>query len=112
MKWLTGMHPLDEQVKLYCDFCRNNLRKITSFYNKCIEISNSITSEKKALFDETMLLHASIHYYCTLGVLDFEKGYKAYRENNLKEAFIRLGDSASRFCKANRLMRDSEHDVW
>ena len=112
LKWLTGMHPLDEQVSLFADFARNNLKNITDFYNSCIDISNNIIGDEKQLFDETLLLHTAIHYYCTLGVLEFEKGYKKYAEGEYKSAFLALGDGASMFYKANALMRESEQGVW
>lgn len=112
LKWLIGLHPLHEQVKLFTQFSKNNLDNISSFYSRCVEISNSIKGDEKLLFDTTMLLHAAIHYYCIKGIIEFEAGYNEYAENNFKNSFIKFGDSAALFRKANSLMRDSEYGVW
>ena len=112
LKWLVGMHPLEEQVKQFAGLCRNNLDQITAFYDKCIAISNSITGEEKRLFDTTLLLHTAIHYYCTKGVIAFEEGYCECVANNFRDSFMHFGDSAALFKKANELMRESEYEVW
>lgn len=112
LKWLVDEHPLDEQIKLYTNFCRQNLDNITAYYNRCMDISNSLTDDIKQLFDATLLLQASIHYYCTRGVIAFGNGYEKYQNDNLKEAFITFGDSANEFYTADELMRNSEYGVW
>lgn len=112
LRWLIGEHPLDKQIEMYVEFSRKNLDKITEFYNRCIEISNSLDSNLKELFDATLLLQVSIHYYCTLGVIAFGDGYKKYINSEFKEAFIKLGDSAKLFYTANNCMRNSEYGVW
>lgn len=112
LRWLVGEHPLDEQVRLYTDFCRKNLDNITDFYNRCLNISNSLDGDIKKLFDTTLLLQVSIHYYCTRGVIAFGDGYAKYIDGNLKDAFIMFGDSSKEFYAAAKLMRDAEYGLW
>lgn len=112
LRWLVGEHPLNEQIKMYTDFCRQNLDNITAFYNRCTDISNSLDDDIKQLFDTTILLQTAIHYYCTRGVISFGDGYEEYQNSNLKEAFITFGDSSKEFSAADNLMRNSEYGVW
>lgn len=112
LKWLVGDCSLDEQVRLFTDFCRNNIDKINDFYDRCLNISNSLKGSVKKLFDATLFLQTAIHYHCTRGVTAFGDGYEQYRKGNMKEAFMRLGDSAKEFYAADKLMRDSEYGVW
>lgn len=112
LKWLVGEHTLDEQTALYTDFCRKNLDNITEFYNRCLNISNSLYGDIKELFDATLFLQVSIHYYCTRGVIYFGNGYSKYREGSMKDAFVTLGDSSREFYAAAELMRSSEYGVW
>lgn len=112
LTWLIGMHPLDEQVELYSDFCRKNIDNITAFYNRCREISSALDGDVKQLFDATILLQTAIHYHCTRGVISFAKGYAEYRNGDKKEAFISLGSSSEAFYAAADLMRSTEYGVW
>ncbi len=112
VRWLVGDLPLNEQIKSYCSLCRNNLSKIQAFYQQCIDISDSLEGDNKNLFDSTILLHASIHYYCTKGVVLFDDGYTAYINEDFKESFMCFGNSAEQFYKADSVMRDSEYGVW
>lgn len=112
LRWLIGEHPLDKQIEMYADFCRRNFDNINGFYKKCVDISNSLESEMKKLFDATLFLQVSIHYYCTIGVISFADGYKKYIGGNFKSAFMKLGDSAKAFYTADKCMRDSEYGVW
>lgn len=112
VRWLVRDLPLNEQIKSYCSFCRNNLSKIQAFYQQCIDISDSLEGDNKNLFDSTILLHASIHYYCTKGVVLFDDGYTAYINEDFKESFMCFGNSAEQFYKADSVMRDSEYGVW
>ena len=112
LKWLVGEHTLSEQVQLFADFCRKNLDNITSFYNRCLEISDTLNDDEKRLFDATLLLSAAIHYYCTLGTIAFADGYAEYENGNFKTAFIKTGNASEYFDKANAAMRESEYGVW
>lgn len=112
LRWLIGDHALGVQVQLFADFCRKNHDNISTFYNKCIDISNSLEGDLKKLFDATLLLQISIHYYCTIAIMDFGDGYREYEDGNFKEAFMKFGRCVERFSHADKLMRDSEYDVW
>ncbi len=112
LKWLVGECPLDEQVKRYTDLCRKNMEKIAAYYDRCQAISNSLDGDRKKLFDATLFLHVSIHFYCTRGTIAFGNGYARYREGAVKDAFITLGDSAREFDTAAKRMRTSEYGVW
>lgn len=112
LRWLIGEHPLDKQIEMYADFCRRNFDNISSFYKKCVNMSNSLENEMRKLFDATLFLQVSIHYYCTIGVISFADGYKEYIVGNFKSAFMKLGDSAKAFYTADKCMRDSEYGIW
>jgi len=112
LKWLVGDHPLDEQVERYTGLCRKNADNITGFYNRCKAISDSLAGDRKKLFDGTLFLQVSIHYFCNRGVIAFGKGFTQYRKGAVKDAFITLGDSAGEFDTAAKLMRASEYGVW
>ncbi len=112
LKWLTGLKPLAGQVESYTAMCRENLKNISAFYERCVAVGDSLTGRTKQLFDATMLLQASIHYYCMRGVIAFGDGFRAYENENWKEAFMQFGYSAEYFEKANLLLHDSEYDVW
>ena len=112
LNWLVGAHPLSEQARLYTGFYRRNLESITAFYERCSDISGSLSGYIKKLFDATLLLQVSIHYHCTLGVISFGDGYRAYTEGDFKKAFMLLGDSSESFYEADRRMKRSEYGVW
>lgn len=112
LKWLIKECPLDEQVRMYTDFSRRNLDNITDFYKKCTGISNSLKGDMKRLFDATVFMQVSIHYYCTIGVIAFGDGYSEYIKGNYKKAFLKMGDSAKAFYTADNRMRSSEYGVW
>ena len=110
--WITGEIPLDEQIKKYTDLCKNNLDIIGNYYRKCTDISNSLEGREKQLFDATIFLHASIHYYCTKAVADFGVSYKAFLAKDWKRSFMLAGHSAESFEEANTLLRKAEYGVW
>ncbi len=110
--WLTGPAPLAKQVEKYTAMCRDNLDAIGGFYKRCIETERSLSGEVKRLFGATILLQASIHYYCTMGVVTFGDGFREYTDENWKAAFMQFGYSAEYFDKADLLMRDSEYGLW
>ncbi len=113
LNWLLGEGlTLDEQVEKFAAMCKNNLVSISGFYKKCAAVSASLAGEEKRLFDATLFLHASIHYFCTLGVVEFANGYREYAAGNMKEAFMLLGYGAEHFDSANAVMRNSEYGVW
>lgn len=112
LRWLTGEHPLNEQIQLYTDFCRRNVNHINAFYHRCARISDSLNGDIKRLFDATLFLQVSIHYYCANGVVAFGDGFKAYARDDFKRAFIKFGDTAQAFYTADQLMRDAEYGVW
>lgn len=112
LNWLLGPLSLKEQVEKYTDMCKNNLENMSGFYKKCVDVSNALDGDLKRLFDSTMLLQASIHYYCERGAAEFGSGFCEYDKGNMKEAFMLFGCSAEYFDSANALMRDSEYGVW
>ncbi len=113
LNWLWGeQYPLDVQMQKLADMCRDNLENIEKFYNKCKAVSETLSGDVKQLFDATLLLHTSIHYYCTKGVIMLGKGYKTFTEKNYKKAFMQTGYAAELFRTANSIMRGSEYGVW
>ena len=110
--WLVGNRPLYQQIQAYADLCRNNLDKISAFYEECRYLSDELTGSEKTLFDATLLLHASIHYFCTMGVTAFGDGFKRYEEQDMLDAFMLFGKSAELFARAAGLLRESEYGVW
>lgn len=113
LNWLLGSGvSLDKQVERFADYFRNNLENIEGFCNKCANISESLPNSIKPLFNSTIFMQTAIHYYCTMGVILFADGFRAYRDRNMQKAFVLLGDSAMHFKVANANMRLSEYGVW
>lgn len=112
LRWLIGMHPLNEQINMFSEYCRKNFSNIKKYYERCKEISETLGKDDKQLFETTIMLQAGIHYHCTQGVINFADGYNKYAAGDKLGAFITLGDAAKEFYTANDLMRGSEHGVW
>lgn len=112
LKWLTGDCRTGEQVERFTGLCRDNLDNISRFYSRCLRVSASLCGNAKTLFDATLLMQTAIHYYCTRGVVAFGDGYREYERGEMKNAFVRFGDSAEEFRAAEKAMRGSEYGVW
>lgn len=113
LNWLLGVGvSLDNQIERFADYFRNNLVNIESFCNKCANISESLPQNIKPLFNSTIFMQTAIHYYCTKGIILFADGFSAYKDGDMKKAFILLGDGATYFKVANANMRLSEYGVW
>lgn len=112
LHWLVGKEPLDKQISDFTDLARKNLDNIESFYHRCCHVSCKLEGCEKQLFDSTIFMQVSIHFYCTKGVVAFGDGCKKYYGGNLIEAFVLLGDSSRYFYEANKCMGESEHGVW
>ena len=112
LNWLVGEHALDEQIKMFTDICRRNFANLKAYYRRCQKAGAALSGDMKTLFDATLFLQVSIHYYCTAGVIAFGDGYRKYREQAYKDAFLKFGDSAEAFYSADRLMRAAEYGVW
>ncbi len=113
LNWiLGGGMTLDEQIEGFAEYSRKNFGNIEEFRISCANVSASLDEEEKALFNSTLFMQASIHYYCTMGVVLFADGYRAYAKEDYKRAFVLLGDSAVCFKTANASMRLSEYGVW
>jgi len=112
LQWLTGLLPLDRQIEEYTQLCRKNLPKLSGYYEKCGRVSASLSGDEKRLFDATIFLQTSIHYYCTLGVISFGDGGRAYSAGNYREAFMDFGFSAEYFDRARALLDEAEYGVW
>lgn len=112
LKWLVGLMPLGDQIEAYVQMCRDNLENITKFYDSCCAVGPKLSGSLRQLWSATLLLQASIHYYCTKGVIAFGEGYRDYAAGNYWKAFMLFGCSAEYFEKTDRLIRDSEYGVW
>ena len=110
--WLTGKIPVREQVAFIFNICKRGEQTLINYYKQCKETSDSLNGSTKERFDTTILLCASIHYYCLKGVLAFCEGYEQYINGDYLQSFTSLGFSGEYFDKANEIMRSSEKGVW
>lgn len=112
LRWLLGDLTLDRQIEAYAAICRDNHENIDNFYQRCVRVSDSLDGDTKQLFEATVLMQATIHYYCTKGVIAFGDGYRSYAAGDMKGAFMQFGYGAEYFEQAQHSMRASEHGVW
>ncbi|MBQ3427607.1 MAG: glycosyl hydrolase 115 family protein [Clostridia bacterium] len=112
MEWLTGDMPLDEQAQFFCRMCMRGLPRLKAYYDRCLEVSESLEGDIRKLFDSTILLQARIHYHCCSGADLFGKGCEHYKNKDMFRAFMVFGDAAEEFDAANMAMRGSEYGVW
>ena len=112
LDWISGKKPIREQVKIYCDIIKNNLDNLTALYNRCKNISQTLSGDIKQLFDTTMLLHATLLYLAGNGVSEFGDGFEYYSDGEFKKAFMCFGKCAKLFKEANDIMRQSEYGIW
>lgn len=112
LHWLTGKVSVEEQVRKVVSIVKNGEEKLNKFYQQCVETSRTLEGNLKARFDESILLHAVIHYQSMRGVLLFGEAYEYYVNNEYKNAFIKLGFAAEAFDKGNHIMRASEHGAF
>lgn len=112
--WIAGEGTLGEQVQKVCGLCRRGIERLREYYYRCMEVSKTLSTEEKRLFDATLLLQASIHCFCAEGVVLFGDAYAAYEENDYKKAFLLFGKSAECFDAADARMRAAEDaaDLW
>lgn len=114
--WIAGNGTLYDQVRQVCGLCRAGIAKLREYYNYCKKVSNGLTEEEKHLFDATLLLQTSIHYFCAKGVVLFGDAYEAYEKSDYKRAFLLFGMSAECFDAADDKMRaaeeSNENRVW
>lgn len=112
MYWLTGEKNLAGQIDHLYTLCGSGKLQMEEYYKQCQAVSSTLSGSLKQLFDATVLLQATIHYNCTIGVLLFGKAYKQLEQEHYLEAFMDFGYSAEKFEEANTAMRDSEYGVW
>lgn len=106
--WIAGDGTLYEQVKQVCGLCRKGIGRLKEFYCDCKNVSDGLINEEKRLFDTTLLLQTSIHYFCAKGVVLFGDAYDAYMEKDYKNAFLLFGMSSEWFDAADEKMRTAE----
>lgn len=112
LNWMVGENPIRRQVEEYVSIVQSNLDKITAFYERCVRVSETLGDDEKPLFDATIMLHASLHYLSTQGILALGEGYECYADGKYFEAFMLFGKCAGLFTEANKVMRGSEYGVW
>jgi len=112
MFWLTGEMTFFEQAEKFGSICGNGFNKIREYYNRCKSTVLKLSGKDRYLFNSTVLLQASVHYYCVRGVTAFTDGIKLFDKEDYRGAFISMGESAEYFHKANAVMRNSEYGVW
>ena len=112
LDWISGKKPIREQVKIYSDIIKSNLDNLTALYDRCKNVSQTLSGDIKQLFDTTMLLHATLLYLAGNGVSEFGDGFEYYSDGEFKKAFMCFGKCAKLFKEANDIMRQSEYGIW
>lgn len=114
LRWLTGeCEDLTEQVHIFRNITAGGIDNLKKYYEKCVEVSQSLEDgAEKMLFDSIILMQASLHYFCALGVLTFADGYDLFRSGNYIHAFMKLGEAAELYDAANTALREREYGVW
>lgn len=110
--WAAGNVSFDKQIQFFKNTNIKGLETFTYLYEKCKEVSNTLTGTQKLLFDSTIYLQTKIHLYCIQGVLNFCEAYEDYIAEKYMSAFFKAGLASEKFSAANTEMRNSEYDHW
>lgn len=112
LSWFTGeCRDLTEQVHKFRDTALSGIDDLKKYYDICKSVSGSLKN-KKELFDSIILMQASIHYFCAAGMIKFADGYDLFRAGKYIHSFMKLGEAAELYRKANDMMRGGEYGIW
>ncbi len=120
LRWIERGNPeapartLTQQAAMVCAPCVKGLSGLRSLLECCEAAAGALRSKPSMLrlFSSTLLLQARIHAFCAEGVTMFAAAWEAYNGRDYETAFVRLGDAAGFFDKADKAMKESEYGVW
>ncbi len=112
LNWTVKANTFWGQIKKFAVLYEQAYGSYKELYEKGKVIWAYLPEKAKVQFEDSLLLHIKIYYYCSKGALDVCKAFKYLENEDYEHAFYFAGVAKKSYEKANAVMRDTEHGKW
>jgi hypothetical protein len=112
LKWATSATTFRDQIIWYKELVEAAANNYEQYLNKCETTVETLTSEGKELFKDSLLMQVKYMYYGYLGANLACESLLLGLSGEYKKAFYQAGLAREAFLAGDKAQREREHDKW